>query len=59
MDSMTLEYSFDMTTLDWIFERCKQYGLVPSKYLTNLVPSEYLTNEETYRRKHEEESKGS
>ena len=37
MDRMTLECSFNMTTLDWIFESCKRYGLVPSEYLTNLV----------------------
>lgn len=62
MEQMTLEYSFDMTTLDWIFERCKQYGFVPSEYLTNLVlrdKKEQETIEETYWRKHEEESKGS
>ena len=60
MDSMTLECSLNMTTLDWIFERCKQYGLVTSEYLTNLVlrdKKEQEKIEETYRRKHEEESK--
>lgn len=53
MDRMTLELSFDMVTLDWIFERCKQYGLVPSEYLTNLALSDKREQEkidETYRK---------
>ena len=37
MECVTLECSFDKDAFDWIFERCKQHGLVPSEYLTNLV----------------------
>lgn len=50
MERMTLELSFHIDILDYLFEQCQMKGLTPEQYLSNLLYKE---------KRNEEESKGS
>lgn len=49
MEQITLELSFSIDILDYLFEQCHKEGLMPAQYLSNLLYKE---------RRYEEESKG-
>lgn len=47
MDKMTLELSFSIDILDYLFEQCYKKGLTPEQYLSNLLYKEKLNEEES------------
>ncbi len=47
MERMTLELSFPIDILDYLFEQCQKKGLMPAQYLSNLLYKEKLNEEES------------
>ena len=47
MEQMTLELSFPIDILDYLFEQCQKKGLMPEQYLSNLLYKEKLNEEES------------
>lgn len=47
MDHVTLELTFPMDILDYLFEKCHKQRLMPAQYLSNLLYKEKLNEEES------------
>lgn len=49
MERMTLELSFSIDILDYLFEQCRKKGLTPEQYLSNLLYKEKKNEKESER----------